>query len=52
MKAAEVQQQLQGGADTTAARARLDAIEHEKLDTYQRRYEDYIRVAKALQALS
>ena len=52
MKAAEVQQELQGGADTTAARARLDAIEHEKLDTYQRRYEHYIRVAKALQALS
>jgi hypothetical protein len=52
MKAAEVQHELQGGADTTAARARLDAIEHEKLDAYQRRYEDYIRVAKALQALS
>ena len=52
MKAAQVQQELQGGADTTAARARLDAIEHEKLDTYQRRYEHYIRAAKALQALS
>ena len=52
LKAAELQQELKGSADTTATRARLDAIEHEKLDTYQRRYEHYIRVAKALQALS
>jgi hypothetical protein len=33
-------------------RARLDAVEREKLDHYQRRYEDYIRVAKKLQALA
>jgi hypothetical protein len=33
------------------ARARLDAIEGEKLDLYQRRYADYVRTAKALQAL-
>jgi hypothetical protein len=33
-------------------RARLDAVEREKLETYQRRYEEYVRVAKALQALS
>jgi len=33
-------------------RARLDALEREKLDHYQRRYEDYIRVAKQLQALA
>jgi len=52
MKAAEAQQELQGSADTTATRAKLDAIEHEKLDAYQRRYEDYVRVAKALQGLS
>ena len=32
-------------------RARLDAVEREKLDLYQRRYTDYVRVAKALQAL-
>jgi hypothetical protein len=32
-------------------RARLDAVESEKLDLYQRRYADYVRVAKALQAL-
>ena len=33
-------------------RARLDAIEREKLALYQRRYEEYVRVAKALQAMS
>jgi hypothetical protein len=32
-------------------RAKVDAIEREKLDAYQRRYEEYVRVAKALQAL-
>ena len=52
LKAVEAQQQLQGGADATAARAKLDAIEREKLDTYQRRYEEYVRVSKALQQLS
>jgi hypothetical protein len=39
----------QGGSDV--ARARLDAIEREKLDRYQRRYAEYVRTAKALQAL-
>jgi len=49
-KAAAAQEALaaSGGA---AARAEIDAIEHEKLDRYQRRYEEYIRVAKALQAV-
>jgi hypothetical protein len=36
---------------STVARARLEAVEQEKLDLYQRRYQDYVRVAKALQAL-
>jgi hypothetical protein len=35
-----------------APRARLDLIEREKLDVYQRRYQEYVRVAKALQALT
>ena len=30
----------------------LDAVEREKLDIYQRRYEEYVRIAKALQALT
>jgi hypothetical protein len=32
-------------------RARLDAVESEKLGLYQGRYQEYVRVAKALQAL-
>lgn len=32
-------------------RAQLDAVEREKLDSYQRRYEEYVRIARALQAL-
>src|SRR5262249_39050619 len=35
---------------TAATRAALDAIENEKLELYQRRYADYVRIAKALQA--
>jgi hypothetical protein len=38
-------------ADAQGNAGRLDLIEREKLDTYQRRYEEYIRVARALQAL-
>ena len=32
-------------------RARLDAVEQEKLDLYQQHYEEYTRIAKGLQAL-
>ena len=38
-------------AACTLARARVDDVEREKLDLYQRRYEEYVRTAKALQAL-
>ena len=34
-----------------APRARLDALEQEKLDLYQRRYAEYVRISKALQAI-
>jgi hypothetical protein len=53
MKAAAAQAELlaSGGSGTAAARARVDAVEREKLDLYQRRYGEYVRVAKALQAL-
>lgn len=47
-KAAAAEQEL----DAPGGRARLDAIEREKLDLYQRRYEEYVRVAKALQKLT
>jgi hypothetical protein len=38
--------------ESPGGRARLDAVEREKLDQYQRRYEEYVRVAKALQKLT
>ena len=51
MKALVAQQELKG--DTSeAARAKLDAVEREKLELYQRRYEEYVRVGKALQGLA
>jgi hypothetical protein len=48
LKAASVEHE---GLEPSVARARLDVIEREKLELYQRRYEEYVRVAKALQAL-
>ena len=49
-KALEAQHAL-GDTASAGARAQLEAIEQEKLDLYQRRYEEYVRVARALQAL-
>jgi DNA-binding XRE family transcriptional regulator len=48
-KAAAAEQEFAGAVH--AARAAVDAIEREKLDLYQRRYEEYVTVAKGLQAL-
>src|SRR5207247_9991278 len=50
-RAAVAEHELTVSAGSVAARARLDAIEREKLDLYQRRYQEYIQVAKALQSL-
>jgi hypothetical protein len=51
VKAAVLAEQLAG--DTSpAARAQLDDLEREKLERYQRRYQDYVRVSKALQSLA
>jgi len=52
LKAAQAQAEFAASGGSDAARARADAIEREKLDLYQRRYAEYVRVAKALQALS
>jgi hypothetical protein len=51
LKVAAAQRDLaeQGGA--AVARARLETIEREKLDLYQRRYAEYVQIARALQAL-
>jgi len=51
LKAAAVEQEMTVSGTSALARARLDAIEREKLEVYQRRYEEYIRVARALQGL-
>jgi hypothetical protein len=41
----------EGQAACALARARVDDVERDKLDLYQRRYEEYVRTAKAIQAL-
>jgi hypothetical protein len=52
LKTAAAEDELAATGGAAAARARLDVIEREKLALYQRRYEEYVRVAKALQALA
>jgi hypothetical protein len=52
LKAAVVEQEISASGGSTVLRARLDAVEREKLELYQRRYAEYVRVAKALQALA
>jgi hypothetical protein len=51
LKTAVAEQEITASGASPIARARFDAIEREKLEVYQRRYEEYIRIAKALQAL-
>ena len=50
-RAVEAEHEL-AAAGGAILRTRLDAIEREKLELYQRRYEQYIKVAKALQSLN
>ncbi|MEO8256589.1 MAG: hypothetical protein ABI868_04505 [Acidobacteriota bacterium] len=52
LRAAAVEDELGRSGGSPLMRARLDAVESEKLDLYQRRYAEYVRVAKALQALA
>ncbi len=52
LKAAAVEEELARSEGSPLVRARLDAIEREKLERYQRRYEEYVRIGKALQALT
>ena len=52
VKVAVVEGEAAASGGEAVARARLDAIEREKLALYQRRYEEYVRVAKALQAMT
>jgi hypothetical protein len=52
LRAAAVEHESAASGGAPLFRARLEAIEREKLDLYQRRYEEYIRTAKALQTLA
>lgn len=51
LKAVVLERELAAG-ESAITRARLEAVEREKLDLYQRRYQEYVKVAKALQSLS
>jgi hypothetical protein len=51
LKAAAAEAEMAASGGSTLARARADAVEREKLELYQRRYSEYVRVSKALQAL-
>src|SRR5436309_1731860 len=53
LKAAAAEQEIGRAAGDAAAlaKARLDRIQHEKIELYQQRYETYVRTAKALQAM-
>ena len=53
LKAAQVEDEIArgGGQATALLRTRLAALEQEKLERYQQRYEEYIKTAKALAAL-
>jgi hypothetical protein len=57
LKAAEVQHDIDRSGQTAALaspllRTRLAAIEQEKLERYQHRYEEYVKTAKALAAFA
>jgi len=51
LKAAVLERELAAG-ESAMVRARLETVEREKLDRYQRRYQEYVQIAKALQSLS
>ena len=54
LKAAQVQEDIDRaqGPASPLMRTRLAALEQQKLERYQQRYEEYIRTAKALAALT
>ena len=53
LRASQAERELEqaGQLGTPIGKARLEAIEREQLERYQRRYEEYVTVAKALAAL-
>ena len=51
LKAAEVEEELKTSSNQALGRSRLEAVEREKVERYQHRYSEYVRVSRALQAL-
>lgn len=51
LKTAQVQEEMDRVGVSSLLRTRLAAIEQQKLERYQQRYEEYIKTAKALAAL-
>ena len=51
LKAAAAEAESKASGGDSLARARVDAVEREKLELYQQRYADYVRISKALKAL-
>jgi hypothetical protein len=51
LKATEAERDLRADPTSDVLRGRVQAVERAKLELYQRRYEEYIRVAKAIQGL-
>ena len=51
LRAQEVEEQGRMSANPALTRSRLDAVERERLETYQQRYAEYVRVSKALHEL-
>ena len=54
LKTAEVQDEIESraGQASPLLRTRLAAVEQQKLERYQQRYEEYIKTAKALAAFA
>ena len=48
LKSASIEEELGPRINSPYGRTRLEAVEREKLERYQRRYEEYTRVSKAL----
>jgi hypothetical protein len=51
LKSAQAEAELAASGGSRMAKVQWEAVEREKLELYQRHYADYVRVAKALQAL-
>ena len=51
LKAAAAEEELRASPGSSVLRARVENVEREKLERYQRRYEEYTRVSKALKKL-